>query len=268
MWRSWILAGFVVLALGVMTLVASHSSRPGSIPCIWGKQLSGEFNRDFSSRLDSDFGETVSLTMELKNISTGPRTIESGLIPIARVTVTTLHCEPVWQSPFGGQFLPAFDLDFEPGEVMRFGAEWSLIDDWGEMVPPGDYFAYVEIPATYPPGSDELTDHGVFKRIVVTEEHIRAARPAHPPAPVDPSACGVPVSEKHARVVMQKHRKSFDTDMILAANLLDENRQPTGAFGIREVAHYPPSFWGLPTEKRLPDCLDGVPTQLVLRPDE
>ncbi len=286
MWLWWIL---VVALASISGLSAcGYSGAPKNVsPCtfyapkdqahMYGPLPSEEFYRSFSSPLVVEFGETAVLTMEMKNVSARGQTIGWELGPDVRVT--TPQCEMVWYAPFFGHMLAGSDLYFRPGEVMRFGGEWSLTDNSGEMVPPGDYFAHVVIRAEYdPPGPEPRTKdtrHVAFKRIRITEEHLRAARPAYPPTPVDPSVCGAPVSRLYVRSVMNKQSEVLEewrsaSIEVLYASLLDKNRRPTGAHGIRVVVHQ----WRAEEAEEagemvklewLPECLDGVPVQLVVR---
>ena len=285
MWRWWILAGVVVMALvvvilGVVAFISGGSGPAWEVsPCtyaapqeqahLYGSPSSEYFNRSFALRLDVNFGETALIMMELENISGRARIIETGMAHIPLMVVTTPYCEAVWYAPYGAQFLASIDLHFRSGEVMRFGGEWPFTDNWGEMVPPGDYFAHVIIGADKYPSERSRTRHGAFKRIRVGEAQLRAARPAHPPTPVGPSACGGGLSgEVYTRWVMNKHPEVLDewdagTSDVLYASLLDENRRPTEAVGIRVVVHNP--YLEGPPKKLVPDCLEGVPVQLVVR---
>ena len=74
--------------------------------------------------------------------------------------------------------------------------------------------------------------------------------------------------EVYTRWVMNKHPEVLDkwdagTSEVLYASLLDENRRPTEAVGIRVVVHNP--YLEGPPKKLVPDCLEGVPVQLVVR---
>lgn len=249
----------------------------------YGPPPSGESYRYFSSRLDADFGETVWLMMEIENINERERHIVAGLSPIVRILVTTHECVVIWHSPFRGHSAGLeFDVRFMPGEMMKFGDEWSFTDNWGEMVSPGGYLPHVslEVVEYNPPGSglrSERARHTVFERIGVTEEQLKAARPAYPPTPVDPSACGGnSPGEAYARWVMDKHSEMLEewrhwSAAVLSTSLLDESRQPTGARGIRVVVEE----WRVKEAEEveeavmgwelLPECLEDVPVQLVVR---
>ena len=277
MWRWWILAGLVVMALGVVTMVvASYSS--SSRPCLVN-QVSEEFQNRYSSRLDVDIGETALLTLTMRNTQRYGQGFDAGYIPPFWFVVTTLDCRTVWQSPHG--FLaPTIHIRFAPHETKRFAGEWSLIDDWGELVPPGYYHVYGGMKVDGDPTDRE--DHpnaqlAVRKTVWVGSAQLRAARPRHPP--VLPHPCiisgGGPVYEAHVRQVMEEHsellvewdRSAFK---VFEADLLDENRLSTGRRGIRVVEHFP--AWAPPWKdsplRKLPGCLDGVPVQVVVRPDE
>ena len=128
MWRWWIAAGLVVMALGVVAMaVASYSDN--SIPCIdrlayedghrwFGDELVGEeFHRRFSSRLDVDSGETAWLTATVQNVSRSYRQgLHLGPMPPTRFAVATPDCRLVWSSSHSF-FSPSFMDTFGPHEA-------------------------------------------------------------------------------------------------------------------------------------------------------
>ncbi len=236
----------------------------------------------FASRLDVDFGETAGLTLSLRNARSYPQSISTGYSPIVGFSVTTPDCELVWESPVF-RLLPMVHLAFEPREEKDFVDEWSFVDDWGELVPPGDYVVHtnmvihgVVVPGFIAPElfyTGNLADWDArllrFRRIHVGEEQLSAVRFEHPPTTVDPSACGDPADETYIRQVMDKYEDTLQIKDFLYgvrdAYLLDENRRPTEVRGIRVVVQSLPQD---SSARNLPKCLDGVPVQVVVRPDD
>ena len=247
----------------------------------FGNPVGEAFHAAFYSNLDVDIGETAKLTLTLRNIKPYRQTIMTGFIPYTSFFVTTPDCELVWHSPLI-KAMPIIHLPFERWEEKRPDREWSLIDDWGEMVPLGEYLVHVAMPVDGVYARDDYhydVDYSikpelmVFKRVRVGENELRAARPEHPPAPAEPcDAGGVSVDMAYIDRVIDENRstlKDFANSAlhpaILGAQLLDENRRPTGALGIRVVT-WPPSEWDEPVV--VPKCLEGVSVQVVVRPDE
>ena len=284
MWRWWIAAGLVVMALGVVAMaVVSYSGGPSR--CIgstipeggywfpftpFGTQASEELRQRYPSDLSVEFGETTWLTMTLRNAQDYQRTLTANAAPLPVFVVTTPDCREVWRSPMN-QFSGTIPLDFEPHETRVFGGSWSLTDNWGEMIAPGDYYVYGIVQVEEEPigGGVQLVAYGAVR---VEEAHLRAVRPRNPPVPVRPSACGEPVSEARLRRVVDVRSETlsdWQSIDVLIADILDENRVTTGVRGIRVVVRVP--AW-MPTPesvlRRVPECLDGVPVQIVVRPDE
>ena len=275
MWRWWIVAGLVVMALVVVTLAVAAPTGD-SRPCLVN-QVSEEFHKRYSTRLDVDFGETVLLTMTLQNTQDRRQGFDAGFIPPVLFTVLTPDCRTVWQSPYG--FLaPTIHVRFEPEETKRFGGEWSLTDDWGELVRPGNYHVYGVMKVDGDP--TDRDDHpdaqlAVRKTVWVGSAQLRAARPRHPPVPLSSVGCSwsadrwqiLRVMEEYSELLSEWERWAFK---VFESDLLDENRVSTGRRGIRVVEHVPP--WAPPWEDsplgKLPACLEGVPVQVVVRPDE
>ena len=243
MWRWWILAGLVVMAMGV---VASYSGGP--IPCIDrlayedGRRWFGfdyglveeDFHRLYTSRLDVDIGETAWLTMTVQNASRyRGREFTAGLLPSARFAVATSDCRLVWSSPHNFLLSFAF-MSFGPHEAKEFAREWSLIDEWGQLVSPGYYHMYgvmdvVERGAGFPDA--HLVVH---KTVRIGSAQLRAARPRYPPVLPSSFACSWSAGETHIRWAMQEYSETLDRrSKVLAADILDENRMSTGRRGIR-----------------------------------
>ena len=82
--------------------------------------------------------------------------------------------------------------------------------------------------------------------------------------------------EAHVRQVMERRSDVLKewrrwSEEVLAADIMDEDRMPTGRRGIRVVkyapAEKPEPLSEDPALRNLPDCLDGVPVQLVVTLD-
>ncbi len=281
MWRWWILAGLVVMALGAVACADPSlqarcfgSSPDEGVNPTFAPQPNREFHRLFSSRLDVVLWETARLTIVVQNTQDYNQVLNTGLVPPANFLVIEPDCRLVWHSP-RAQLLPSYQLEFEPHEVKGFSGEWSLIDDWGALISPGDYIVYGSMAADVRSDA-ETSRHAqlvVSAVVEVDEARIGAARPAHPPTPLDPSACGPePASEARVHKVMEEHSETLrEWDRwavrVLAADLLDESRMSTGRRGIRVVSWPLENMPGDSPLHSLPECLDGVPVQLVVRPD-
>ena len=299
MWRWWIAAGLVVMALGMVGCADEENpcfrkpASPGD-DTVWFESPVGEsFHGYLASRLDVEIGETAWMTMRVMNTWSHPRIIGTEYGPREVWTVTTPECEPVWTWP---PMLPLYrdraGMYLPPGGSSESSIEWSFVDDWGEIVPPGEYLVHSAMVVDWGPNSEpgtaaglrklwlerhgEYADFVKFRRVHITGEVLRAARPEHPPVSVDPSACGGPVDEQYARWVAHEHghrlqivRKEV-VHGIIGARLLDERRLPTGPFGIRYVVYG--SLLGRapdnsPMMRALPKCLEGVAVQVVVIPD-
>ncbi len=227
-----------------------------------------EFHRSYASRLDVDFGETAKLTFTIRNRRNYRQTFAPVREPPVFV-VTTPDCRRiVWRSPWA--HTSAAQVRFEPGEEKEFSGEWSLTDDWGQMVPPGDYIVHAVVEMFRGPNDWVMAKLVVFERVHVGEEQLRAARPKHPPVPPDPS-CGKPT---HTRVSTVMGGSEYE-DVLYALDLrsavkifpgsmpiLNVNREPTGVYGIRIV------IWEKNTMRvNVPDCIRGVPLQVLIRSD-
>lgn len=281
MWRWWTLAVLLVMTLGAMACADPRDpgrcigSSPDEDDRFWfGAQPSREFHRLYSSRLDVVLGEAARLTIVVQNTHNYNQVLNTGLAPPASFVVTEPDCQVVWHSPLN-QLLPRYQLEFEPHEVKGFSGEWSLTDNWGESIPSGTYFVYgimvadEKSDAEYP----QHTRLVVAETVDVGETHIGAARPGHPPTPLDASACGEPASEARIHRAMEDHSEMLEewgrwAVWVLAADLLDESRMSTGRRGIRVVHVLPRDVLEDSPLRNLPECLDGVPVQLVVRPDD
>ena len=280
MWRWWIFAGVVVMALGVVACGVRDPGRciGSTIPeggywfpfSPFGTQAREELHRRYPSALSVDFGEDTWLVMTMRNAQDYGRTLTARAAPLPAFVVTTPDCREVWRSSMN-QYSATIHLRFEPHETRVFAGSWSLTDNWGEMVPPGDYYVYgiVEVEEE-PAGEDvQLVASGAVR---VEEAHLSAVRPRNPPTPASPSACGEPVSEARVRRVVDERSETlseWQAIEVLIADLLDENRVTTRRRGIRVVV-YVPAWMPTPESvlRRVPECLEGVPVQVVVRPDD
>ena len=248
----------------------------GEYPYWFGTPVGREFHMAFDSRLDVGFEETAQLVLTLRNTRPYRQSISMGYIPTTSFLVTTPDCELVWHYPLS-QLLPVVQMHFEPREVKRRATGWSLIDDWGEMVTPGEYLVHarMSVDAVYVLGDcysdwDPTLNINLvkFRRGRVDEQQLRAARPEYPPVPAEPcDSEASSVDMAHIDQLIDKHQSILQTNVsseVLGAHLLDENRLSTGALGIRIVIErLPEEFW----PRDLPKCFEGVPVQVVVRPD-
>ena len=283
-WRWWTLAVLLVMTLGAMACADPRD--PGrcigsTIPDggywfpfqVFRTQASEELHQRYPSDISVDLGEDTYLVMELRNAQSYGQTLVARAAPLPIFVVTTPDCLEVWRSPVNN-YSARFELDFEPHETKVLGASWSLTDNWGEMVPPGEYYAYGIVDVEE--GSTGVRVQLVAASIVDLEEtHLRAVRPGNLPVPAQASACEGPASEARVRRVIDEDSEMLSewqrwSIEVLIADILDENRVSTGRRGIRVVEHVPP--WAPPWEdspfEKLPECLEGVPVQVVVRPDE
>ena len=285
MWRWWIFAGVVVMALGVVTMVAAtrtggpsrcieSSKYDDGRPRFDANQVDESFHKLLSSRLDVTIGDTALLVVTVRNTQNRRQTLALGLTPPIRFIVTTSDCQVVWLSP-RYHLLAGVDLHFEPHGEKRLGGEWSLTDNWGELVSPGYYYVYAIMDVDGDPtDADEVSVEAqlvVSKTVKVSRVQLRTARIGHPPTPAHPCISGGGlVYEAHVRQVMERRSDVIKewqrwAAEVIDADILDENRMPTGRRGIR-VVKYAPAEKPLSEDsalRNLPDCLDGVPVQLV-----
>ena len=286
MWRWWILAGLAVMGLGVMA--CRDAGRLEENPCahedpdddLWGGgvPIEGDLRLHYVARVDVDFGKTARLVLSLRN----PQPYVQAIVRNDNMdfVVTTPECELVWWSR---DITPravsgTVQLRFDSKEEKSFAAEWGLTDSWGEMVSPGDYLVHARMNMLgrflerfpSPTRRHELRVVLVgFERVRIEEGQLRSGQPARTPAPWDPSAsCGEPADEARILRALHEHRQIFwgYGYEATSAYMLDENRMPTETRGIRVVAPRPPLDLDEVMEA-IPDCLEGVPVQLVVMPD-
>ena len=288
MWRWWIGGGLVVMALGVVTMaVAAPTGGPDHCieslryedgrPRFDTNQVSEEFHQLFSTRSNVTIGETVRLTMTVRNTQDRRQTLRLGMGPTF-LLVTTPDCRVVWLHP-RGVILAGGDLHFSPHGEIRAARTWSLTDSLGELVSPGYYYVYVILKVDGDPTDGrEFTraDLVVSETVWVSEAQLRAVNIMHPPTPAHPCIVsgGGPVYEAYVRQVMERRSDLLKEwrrlgAEVVDADILDENRVSTGRRGIRVVTWTPQERMSEDSPLRnLPECLDGVPVQSVVWPRE
>ena len=100
MWRWWILAGLVVMALGVVAMVAAtrtggpsrcieSSKYDDGRPRFDANQVDESFHKLLSSRLDVTIGDTALMVVTVRNTQNRSQTLAVGLFPPIRFIVTT-----------------------------------------------------------------------------------------------------------------------------------------------------------------------------------
>ncbi len=292
MWRWWILAGLVVMALGVAACGdRTHDVGPcadrRSLQRSWessvGWELSGdmgtvddEFYRDlyraFAPRLDVNVGETTKLTLSIRNRSDKTPTLTMRYhMPNVIFTITTPDCDPIWFSPKVKGVDRRTEVRFDPGEEKQYVSrgEWDFqVEGFGHKVPPGWYLAHALVGVYDETDEERIGLMVAYRRFYVGEAELFTARDEHPPAPVDPSACGGPVRRlEHVLREHDEHEGWIDSlrsrdnrfIYVTSAPLLDENRLSVSAYGIRVMVRAPlMDDWGLP------DCVGELPVQVVV----
>ena len=85
------------------------------------------------------YGETVSMTLTLRNSSDAPMQFDTGG-SLHDFVVATVHGQEVWHWRCGKVF-PAIlvERNLEPGEELVLVNEWEQMNNWGEPVPAGTY---------------------------------------------------------------------------------------------------------------------------------
>ena len=85
------------------------------------------------------YGETVSMTLTLKNSSDAPVQFYTSSTPHDFV-VATVYGQEVWHWRCGKTFqMINRQIKLEPGEELVLDGEWEQMDNWGEPVPAGTY---------------------------------------------------------------------------------------------------------------------------------
>ncbi len=302
MWRRWIIAGLVAVTLvAVACGDGTHDLGPcvsdegesewglSSPPANAGGEFYEELYRTYDARLDVDLGETAELTLSIRNKTDEAQTLIALYRTPADFSISFGDsCLSFW--PTWGHLKGPMRLHFEPGEEKVYTEEWDFLLNGMEIASAGEYIAYAFVGLHVGVDEEDIDSYGMitaFKRFRVSNKHLRAAHIEHPPAPME-STCGdpldasrreieqwiehgeTPYSLAYATIVLEvdggELRAIRDRDdrliRVYPWTLLDENRQPVNAFGIRAVVSEPP-----PREWNLPTCLDGVPVQVVVKSD-
>ncbi len=282
MWRWWILAGLVVMALGASAYWVVFRGGRDMGPCAstiewhFSPPVVGEdFYRSYTPHLGVDIAETAKLTLTIrKDGDDGGRFVpETNVSFVVTDMPRWTECLVIWDLPRHSTAVTR--LPAEPGEETEHTGEWSFVDHWGVLVRPGEYVVHARVRIRDEVDMQESGNMVVFRRVSVGNDELNAARPKYPPVPVDPFACGPPTDAMDAASASSRGK-----DLLRAANqdenllrfqsapLLDEHRVPTGRHGIRVVTWKPPEEMSEDSLLRgLPECLEGVPVQFVVRPD-
>ena len=109
----------------------------------YGIPPSEELRRAIDYSLDvvsqAEYGETVSMTLTLRNSSDPPVQFDTGSAPHDFV-VATVHGQEVWHWRCGKTFQAILrHIKLEPGEELVLVNEWEQMNNWGEPVPAGTY---------------------------------------------------------------------------------------------------------------------------------
>ena len=281
MWRWWIGAGLVVMALGVVGCGDNaHDVGPcadsGFLRDSWKSwvdtgtvddEFYRELYRTYAPRLDVDVGETVKLNLAIRNKTAEAQKLTPEHTPFVTFSITWPDCEPLWFST-SRHAEPKTNLRFEPGEEREYPSlgEWNFqVEDFGDSAGPGWYLAHA-IMGVYDEDAEERVGVMVaYRRFYVREKDLFGARDEYPPAPVDPSACGGPVWDvDDALRERDEHGDWLDVrnspfTYTPAAPLLDGNRRSMHEYGIRVVVREYVAG-GL----ELPECVGKLPVQVVV----
>ena len=109
----------------------------------YGIPPSEELRRAIDYSLDvvsqAAYGETVSMTLTLKNRSDAPVQFYTGSAPHDFV-VATVHGQEVWHWRCGKTFAAIMrQIKLEHGEELVLVGKWEQMNNWGEPVPAGTY---------------------------------------------------------------------------------------------------------------------------------
>ena len=116
---------------------------------LWRLETGTDPSRKFRRAIDysvevvpqADYGETVSMTLKLKNGSYGPVRFATGGIPPHDFVITNGSGEEVWNWKCGKFIvMPLNVASLQPGEELEFVGEWEQVNNRGEPVPAGTYF--------------------------------------------------------------------------------------------------------------------------------
>ena len=99
----------------------------------------------------ADYGETVSMTLKLRNGSYWPVWFDTGGIPPHDFVITNGSGEEVWNWKCGKFIAPPLDMEsLKLGEELEFVGEWEQVNNRGEPVPAGTYFIRGVLNMDYP----------------------------------------------------------------------------------------------------------------------
>jgi hypothetical protein len=99
----------------------------------------------------ADYGETVLMTLKLRNGSYWPVRFDTGGIPPHDFVITNGGGEDVWNWKCGKFIpLPLNVASLQPEEGLEFVGEWEQVNNRGEPVPPGTYFIRGVLNMNYP----------------------------------------------------------------------------------------------------------------------
>ena len=210
MWRWW---GLVVLLASVCAVTAcggAHDIGPcansGNLKRSWESSIDTgtvddefyrELYRTYAPRLDVDLGETVKLTLAIRNRSDEAQTLKMRYhTPNAIFTITWPDCEPIWFSPKVKGVERSTEVRFEPRERKQYASrgEWDYqVEGFGHKVAPGWYLAHAIVGVYDEADEERISVMVAYRRFYVREVESFGAHDEYPPAPVDASACGGPV---------------------------------------------------------------------------
>ena len=118
-------------------------------------------------------GETVQMSLSLRNVSDEPVSLSLGGRPPYDFRVSTPDGDPVWNWKCGRITLSVLDSDtLAPGEELEFIGEWEQVDNLGDPVPPGTYIVSGILELEHP---EKLV---ASRPLSITPDHARAMPPA------------------------------------------------------------------------------------------
>ncbi len=116
---------------------------------LWRLETGTDPGRKFRRAIDysveavpqADYGETVLMTLKLRNGSYWPVRFDTGGIPPHDFVISNGGGEEVWNWKCGKVIAPPLNVtSLQPGEELEFVGEWEQVNNRGEPVPPGTYF--------------------------------------------------------------------------------------------------------------------------------
>ena len=149
MWMRKGLVGAGIAVLAVLGVLAySAVQEVGDRACDSNQRFKDyspppdeELLRTIDHSLEVLSGETVRMTLTLRNVTDEPLHLSLGFSPSHNFIVTTTSCEIVW---IWAQkvLLPVRYETLQPGKERKFAGEWDRVDDQEEPVPPGVYLVH------------------------------------------------------------------------------------------------------------------------------